>query len=154
MRILFAVQSHKKGVDIPLLQRTWQDRDWSSALHEMGHEVINFNWELETLRDLKRWKKEEKGRLNNELVRLVKKENEKKPIDIVFSASSGRNMLPKTIENIKALGPPIVNFFTDDVNTFHRNEENAPLFTYNWTTQLKAIKNYKRVGASYIYIHL
>lgn len=149
MRVFCSFPTVKVGNDEPF--ESWIDRDFSDALIDLGHQLVKFPWNLPASKGYENWLEKNKEHKNIELINCVKKNHEKKPIDLYLSCNDNRYIFPKTIEEIKDLGILTVNYNCDDVNAFHLLEDVAPHYDYNWTNQLNAIPKYKNISAAYIY---
>ena len=128
-----------------------------NALREMGHNAIKFKWNryFPTKKSWVEWEKKGKHIKNKQLVKEVKKAHEKKKVDLFFSAGDGRYLCAEAIEKIKAFGIPTLNFAPDDVPEllFEKYYRDLVLvYDYNWTVQMGAFKNYKKIGAKFIYV--
>jgi len=151
MRIFSATIDRLKIVDNPL-----RCGHLENALREMGHDVIKFKWNLyfPTKKSRIEWEKKGKYIKNKQLVEEVQKAHEKKKVDLCISTRDGSEMCTEAIEKIKAFGIPTLNFATDDVpeSLFEKYYKDIVLvFDYNWTIQRGAFKNYKKIGAKFIY---
>lgn len=147
-------------------------RDMDSALVEMGHDLVKFTeWSSPSYTPIERkkegerckifpryfspqWAEKEKPRINKKLIEEVKKAHEKRKLDLFMTEVDTRVTYPETIEEIKKLGIPTLNFAHDDIPEPHFMrvcKDLALVFDYNWTIQPGAIKSYKKIGAEVFY---
>lgn len=115
------------------------------ALEEMGHTVFPFREEI-----LK-----ENTNMNKSLINAVKKIHEKKKIDLFICATDLRFTYPESIEKIKKMGIPTLNFAHDDIPEQYfdlRCKDLALQFDYNWTCQRSSFDFYKKIGVDCIYV--
>lgn len=129
----------------------WAERDFKPSLQSLKHEVRQFNWHTPSPHDTPRWLKKYKNMKNKELLADIKKTQEHTKIDLYLGTLDERFIYPETVEKINKLGITTINYQCDDDTAFYLNEELAPLYDYNWTTQPGSFNNYKKIGARYIY---
>jgi len=145
MRIFYAICYRRVG-------GSWVDKNFYPALIDMGHEVIRYDWDPPFHpTQSRRWHRKDKPEMNKILVEKVREANEKEGIDLFFSYFNDRLVYPETIEKIRDMGIPTLNFYFDDTHDFHAVENISPAFDYCWTTSRDAVPKYKEVGAKPIY---
>ena len=136
-------------------------RDMNPALKEMGHDLIESSINLSHDQLLKLGKKvfsaleERRSQNDKELLAKIEKEHKKKKIDLFFSATDIYCTFPETIEKIKKMGIPTLNFVRDDIpESFFMGKckDIALAFDYNWTLQPSAINLYKKIGANVVHV--
>jgi len=57
-----------------------------------------------------------------------------------------------SIEEIKKLGIPVVNFFCDNIREFKKTPIQFKAFDLNWVPEYKALEMYKKARAAYIHL--
>lgn len=128
----------------------WELHNLVQPLIDLGHSVENFDFRSEGYDQYsKEWlgmgrKKE----MNEELLRRVQKAHAHKPIDVFIGYLSDPVIDIEYLMELKSYQIPLINFSCNDVFHFERGlSRTAPIFDLNWTTNLKAIENYKGVHA-------
>ncbi|MCG2719096.1 MAG: glycosyltransferase [Nanoarchaeota archaeon] len=153
MRIFSAVYGLKVHSNFDSME--W-GKHMNTALRRMGHDLIEFDWDINysTKKSRSDWEKKEKYIRNKQLVEKVQKAHEKKKIDLFLSIGREEWACPEGIEKIKKLGLVTLNFVPDDIweTDFMEHYKNLALvYDYNWTIQMNSFKNYTKIGATSIY---
>jgi len=134
--------------------------DFTTALNELGHEVEKFTWDFPGTTwgwGFSKWLRKNKVKRNQELIKAVKRAHEHRKIDLYLTLSDERFIFPETICQIKKLGIPTLNFVTNDgveSEFMKMYKDIAPVFDYNWTIHLRALRSYDKIGAKAVYTPL
>ena len=81
----------------------------------------------------------------------IKKQHQKRGIDLFLSYLYPQQILPSAIREIQDLGIPCVNFFCDHVREFTKVPQEFHNFDLNWVPEYKALKIYQRSKLNYIH---
>jgi len=92
--------------------------------------------------------------MESELLKQIRLEHNKKPIQLFFSYFYNSCISPSIIEEIKRLGIMTVNFYCNNVHQFHLVSEIASTYDYCMVPEKVAMKKYIAIGANPIHIQM
>lgn len=156
MRIFYASGSTPNGA-LPI-SGIWRSNLYG-ALADLGHEVIEFDYDLELLiaasdtrnpRNL-RFVERHRPEASRELVRQVRQAHADASVDLLFSYFSSSCVTPEAIRDVRALGIPTVNWYCNASYQFHLVEEIAPAYDACLVPERYRLDDYRRAGANPIY---
>ncbi|MCX6353013.1 MAG: glycosyltransferase [Bacteroidetes bacterium] len=155
MRIFYA--SHQQGNHNPN-SKTWYNNLYL-PLCDIAKEVVPFDFDLtefalhqdETIPQNAEWLKLNRPMLEEQLLTQIKKENQRKKIDVFFSYFASSYCSKSVIEEIKSLGILTVNWFCNASYQFHLIKDLAPAFDYCLVPEKFRLLDYQNAGANPIY---
>ena len=131
-------------VFIAVRQVNWEKTGLVDSWRELT-DVVHYDWgEQYNQYNRRDWQKTGKYLFNEKLLKMVKIEHLKQPIQIFFSYLSGRSVFPGTIKQISEMGIITINIGLDDTRSFRGkkkrtgwtgNVEIAPAFDICITCQ-------------------
>ena len=142
-----------------LANSTIWDRNLIDPLIDLGHEVIRFDYDLRPFsvhanpaypRDLA-WQMEHRPRLEEELLRQVKRRHSCEGIDLFLSYFWDAHATPATIQEIKRLGVATVNWFCNGSFQLQMVEKLAPAYDYSLVPEKFRLPDYRAMGANPVY---
>ncbi|MBE9005332.1 glycosyltransferase family 1 protein [Fortiea sp. LEGE XX443] len=152
MRIFLSCLQSQRQHPVPAYQ-FWETY-FKNGIEEAQHEWVEakkVDWaeglvylEKEALRE---WR----DRTWNLIISSIKQHHQTKPIDLFLAYLFPKQVEPRAIQEIKALGIPCVNFFCDNVREFTRIPKEFYCFDLHWVPEFKALKMYQQAGLNYIY---
>ena len=139
----------------------WEKTGLVDSWRELA-DVVHYDWGEQYNQYSRRdWQRTGKYLFNEELLKRVKREHLKQPIQIFFSYLSGRSVFPQTIKQISEMGIITINIGFDDTRSFQGkkkrtgwtgNMEIAPAFDICITCQNRSdIVKYLKIGANPIF---
>ncbi len=153
MRIFYAASHSPNSIALPESD-IWRS-NLRSALTELGHEVVDFDYNLEPhFQHLDIEKPEDqqfiaqaRPRLEAALLDQVSRVHQAGKIDLFFSYFYSACVRPEMIEAIRNLGMTTVNFYCNAIHQFHLVSDIAPAYDYCLVPEQAAISKYVAVGA-------
>lgn len=150
LRIFYAV------INNPTL---WYNNFYLSLV-SMGHEIIPFEYNIKALfrkanienQEHRLFVLKNRHKLEQALIKQIKKEHNKKPIDLFFSYFYSSCATPNTIKEIGSLGIPTVNWYCNATHQFHLIKDLAPAYDFCLTPEKERIEDYRRIGANPVYM--
>ncbi|MDC0857711.1 glycosyltransferase [Rickettsiales bacterium] len=153
------------GFDIELAQHLNQsDKDiWTlnirDTLVEMGHEVINFDYNLgEFFQHLEKsmpahveYSNANKEKVVKAFLEQIKRHHKQKPIDILLSYFYDHFMTKEAILEVKKMGIKTLNYNCNASYQLELIEDISPAFDYCLTVETFRHNDYKNIGANPIY---
>jgi spore maturation protein CgeB len=140
--------------------RLWK-HNLFDTLVEMGHEVIPFSrdvtWHLATYQNQMNSRKERdlvlkyKAELQASLLEEIGQENDKAPVDLLFSYFWSDICDPETIVAIKRMGILTVNWYCNASYQFQLVQKLAPAYHHCLVPERMRLDDYSRAGANPIY---
>lgn len=131
---------------------------WKSNLHdplvEMGHEVVLWGEDLLPGYDLDPEAATTvpvRAALSERLVAAVEAAHRARPFDLVLTYLSDGHVVPEAVTRLRELGPPVLNFFCNNVHQFHLVRRIAPRFTACLVPEREALERYRAAGARPIF---
>ena len=129
-------------------------------LVDIGNEVIRFDYDLTPhFRNLDPSKPKHKAfidknrpRLEEELLKQIRRAHLKKPINLFFSYFYSACCSPEVIKEISKMGILAVNWYCNASYQFHLVREIAPAYDYCLVPEKFKFDDYKKVGAHPIYL--
>jgi len=132
---------------------------WINNLYEplvdLGHEVFFLN--IDACRKIfnsKPGTKIFKEKFSNFVLSKFKTENNKTRFDLFFSYFTDSHIYPDTIDIIKNLGVPTLNFSCNNTHQFYLTKEIATKFDYNLHSEKNAGEKFKQIGANAIWFQM
>jgi spore maturation protein CgeB len=155
MRIFYASDS---APNASIKSNLW-DVNLYQPLAELGNEVIKFQYDLKkTFRNAnhidpiqKKFIKKNRPKVSRELLKQIKKEHNKKPIDLFFSYFYDACVLPEVITEIKSMGIKTINWYCNGSYQLDLVSEISPHYDYCLVPEKFRIPDYKKIGANPIY---
>jgi hypothetical protein len=144
MRVFYAVHDHY-----------WEDANLLAGLRDAGREVVRYDPGHafhEALRP--EWTAADRQRVSERLVREVRAEHSRRPLDVFFGYFLKQLVYPEAIREISGLGIPTVNYWCNGAHQFHLVDEISPAFDYCVVTERAALPSYKAVGANPVYLQM
>jgi spore maturation protein CgeB len=147
MRIFYA--SHSSATDTTG-SRIW-DQNLFLPLKNLGHDVVRFDYDLDThIRDP--WlKRHGRGRLERALWKQIQSAHTQNRIDLFFSYFDASMVSATSIRQIRDLGIRTVNWYCNASYQFHKVAPIAAAYDYCLVPEKFRIEDYRRVGAKPIY---
>jgi spore maturation protein CgeB len=142
---------------------SFQSNLWRNNLYQplvdLGHEVVEFHYDLRrTFQNLdpqdpnqKAFVAKNRPRVTKELLRQIKHEHAKKPIDLFFSYFYDACVLPNAIDEIKSMGIKTVNWYCNGSYQLHLVSEIAPHYDWCLVPEKFRLKDYVAMGARPMY---
>jgi spore maturation protein CgeB len=142
-------------------ESTLWKRNLFDSLVDLGHQVIPFSqdvtWHFSKYLNFTTSPEEQalflayKAKLQTALVEEIRREHQRKPIDLFFSYFWSDICEPETIEEIKRLGITTVNWYCNASYQFHLVERLAPAYDYCLVPEKFRLDDYRRAGATPLY---
>jgi hypothetical protein len=128
-------------------------------LRDLGHEVIEFDFDLEPMYANADWHDEKQRRfsdaqrptLDAALLHQVTRQHARQPIDVFLSYFYSTFVSPAVIEEIASLGIVTLNWFCNASYQFDLVSDLAPAFAFSLVPEAFRLDDYVRVGARPIY---
>jgi hypothetical protein len=139
MRIFYAVP-----------RSAWVDLNLRRSLEDMGHELVRFDfpgWPDEADPE---WQRTGKPRTNERLLHAVHSTR----FDLFFGYFYSSVIYSETVDSLRALGVPTVNFSCNNVHQFDLVRDIAPHFDLCWVPEKAALADFESVGARAVRIQL
>lgn len=158
MRIFTAVEASPNAKGLAQ-SRAWE-RNLIHPLQDLGHEVIPFHFDLQPFsvhanpayEEDRAWQEIYRPKLEEALLCQIRDTHKKLGVDLFFSYFWDAHVTPGTIQEIRKMGIPTLNFFSNGSFQLYMVEKIAPAYDYNIMTESFRIDDYKRIGARPIYI--
>lgn len=156
MRIFYASGSTPNGA-LPA-SRIWRSNLYG-ALVDLGHDVIEFDYDLESLiaaantadpRNA-RFIERHRPRASRELVEQIRRAHAQAPIDLFFSYFYSSCATPQAILDVRALGITAVNWYCNASYQLHLVEEIAPAYDACLVPERYRLDDYRKIGANPVY---
>lgn len=136
----------------------WRDNLYLSLL-DLGHDVIEFDYELEPLigkadfnlpghRD---FIDEHRPQAERELLRQIKAAHREAPIQLFFSYFYSSCAQPEIIREIRSMGIVTVNWYCNASYQIHLVQDIAPAYDFCLVPEKFRLEDYRRLGANPIY---
>jgi spore maturation protein CgeB len=156
MRVFYASGSTPNGA-LPA-SRVWRENLFG-ALVDLGHDVVEFDFDLEPLIAAADFADEANARFveewrpvaSRELVAQVREAHAERPLDLFFSYLYSSCVTPDAIREIRAMGITTMNWYCNASYQFRLVEEIAPAFDVCLVPEQYRIDDYRRIGANPIY---
>ncbi len=128
-------------------------------LIKMGHEVITPSFEVgDQYRSAYEYDTEKQLRAreeySNRLVREVCQSHRNKPVEFILTYYSSSHITPDAIDELRRLGPPVINFSCNNAHQFHLVSEISPHFDFCMVPEKQALEKYRSVGANPLHIQM
>ena len=155
LRIFYAAQPGCAGIPGSQL--------WHANLYmplvDLGHEVVPFDYDLmphfqhldPANPESRRFIEENRPKLEAELLRQVRAEHRRQPLDVFFSYFYSACASPETIRAIRKMGICAVNWYCNASYQFHLVGAIAPAYDYCLVPEAYRLNDYRRAGANPIY---
>jgi len=158
MRIFTAVEASPNAKGLAQ-SRAWE-RNLIHPLKDLGHEVIRFDFDLQPFavfanpayEEDRAWQETHRPRLEEALLNQIRKAHKESGLNLFFSYFWDAHVTPETIQEIRKMGIPTLNFFSNGSFQLHMVEKVAPAYDFSIMTESFRIDDYKRMGAHPIYI--
>lgn len=157
LRIFVATDSNPnpKG----LAESSIWERNLLDPLRDLGHEVIRFAYDLRPFSlhanpaypADRAWQAQHRPRLEEELLHQVRQRHNEHGLDLFFSYFWDAHATPGTIQTIRQLGIPTVNWFCNGSFQMHMVEQLAPAYDYCLVPEKFRLPDYRALGANPIY---
>jgi spore maturation protein CgeB len=140
-----------------------QSRIWYKnlylALTDLGHEVVDFKFNLEPLiqnadfnNPIKRsFVDNNRPAAQEELLKQIRQASKEKPIDLFFSYFYSSCITKDTIQEIRSMGIVTINWYCNASYQFNLVSDIAPAYDYCLVPEKYRLDDYKRIGANPIY---
>jgi spore maturation protein CgeB len=129
-------------------------------LLDLGHEVVPFEYDLtrhflqasnptlpEHRANIEAWREQ----LEDELIRQIEAEHQKRPVDLFFSYFYSAFCRPEIIRRIHDLGIVTVNWYCNGSYQFDLVSDIAPAYDFCLVPEKFRLQDYRRIGANPIY---
>ena len=131
-------------------------------LVDLGHEVVEFDYDLRPIfRNLdpsdpaqKTFIDKTRPRTSRELLRQVRREHARKPIDVFFSYFYDACVLPEVIDEIRSLGILALNWYCNASYQLHLVSEIAPHYDWCLVPEKFRLADYVALGARPVYCQM
>jgi hypothetical protein len=138
--------------------RIWR-RNLYDSLVGMGHEVIEFRWDLDhafenidaKIEANRGFIEENRPLLSNELLRQTKISHTHRRVDLFFAYLTDALVLPAVIDTIRSMGIVTLNWYCNASYQFDLVREIAPHFDWCLVPERNRLFYYEAVGARPIY---
>ncbi len=138
--------------------KIWRENLFS-ALMDLGHEVINFDYNLEPLiqhADITNAKHlkfvlANRPEAEREILNQITRAHSEKPIDLFFSYFYSSCITAKSIKAIKAMGIKTINWYCNASYQLDLVSEIAPFYDYCLVPEKFRLQDYIKLRASPIY---
>jgi spore maturation protein CgeB len=155
MRIFYAVP---EAATFAVASRIWR-RNFYDSLAGMGHEVIEFHYDLDhafrridTESEANRTFIEDNRRLlSKELLRQIQDSHSHQRIDLFFAYLTDALVLPAVIDTIRSMGIVTLNWYCNASYQFYLVREIAPHFDWCLVPERNRLSYYEAAGARPIY---
>lgn len=152
MRIFYAAGSRPHG---SLTGSSIWDRNLRSALVSMGHEVIDFDYDLAphyrhadpSRATSARFIAKQRPVLEAALLEQLTRAKETQPIDLFFSYFYAAFARPEVIRTIADMGIVTVNWYCNASYQFDLVSELAPAYSFSLVPEKFRLEDYRSVGA-------
>jgi hypothetical protein len=123
--------------------------------------VRHYDWAPEFDHKAKGWHRGPKRRMNEALLGRVRRWIDEEGVDVAFCYLSGENVYPETVDELVALGVPMVNLALNDKESFVGRIRNGQAmgardicryFHLCWTSTADALEKYCVEGAVPLYL--
>jgi spore maturation protein CgeB len=129
------------------------------ALVQLGHDVVEFDFDLTPfyghadplVSGTAKFVAINRGTLENELLRQVRRAHAEKPLDVLFTYFYSAFARPQVIREITATGITTVNWYCNASYQFHLVSEIAPAYSFCLVPERFRLDNYREVGAHPVY---
>lgn len=156
MRIFYASGSTPNGA-LPA-SAIWRENLYG-ALVDLGHDVIEFDYDLEPLiaaADMtdsrnRRVVERHRAHASHELLEQVRRAHIEERIDLFFSYFYSSCATPQAILDIRALGIKAVNWYCNASYQLHLVEEIAPAYDACLVPESYRLDDYREIGANPVY---
>ncbi|PLX85732.1 MAG: hypothetical protein C0617_03370 [Desulfuromonas sp.] len=155
MRIFYAADT---SPNIAFHSNLWRDNLFLSLV-DLGHDVVEFDFDFrETFQRINTsdprhssFIKKNRGKVSEELLKQIKIEHAKKPLDLFFSYFYDACIWPEVIDEIRSMGIKTVNWFCNGSYQIHLVKEISPHYDWCLVPEKFRIEDYKKMGANPIY---
>lgn len=142
---------------------SFQSQLWRNNLYlplvDLGHDVWEFDYDLrETFQNLdpsvpeqKAFIKQNRPKVTEELLKQVKAAHALKPLDLFFSYFYDACVLPRAIDEIRAMGIKTVNWYCNGSYQLHLASEISPHYDWCLVPEKFRLKDYREMGARPVY---
>ena len=152
MRIFYASDTTPNSF---INSNIWKNNLYSPLI-DLGHEVIEFKYNLrKTFQNLnpvdplqKKFIKKNRPKVSMELLKQIKIEHKKNPIDLFFSYFFDACILPETIGEINSLGIKTINWYCNASYQLNLVSEISPQYDYCLVPEKFRLNDYKAIGAN------
>jgi len=156
LRIFYASGSTPNGA-LPA-SGIWRSNLYGSLV-DLGHDVIEFDYDLEPLiaaantNDPRnhRFVERHRPRASAELVKQVMRAHAEAPLDLFVSYFYSSCATPKAVMDIRALGIPAINWYCNASYQLHLVAEIAPAYDACLVPERYRLDDYRMIGANPIY---
>jgi spore maturation protein CgeB len=124
----------------------WVRHNLLATLVANGHEVVTWDWGTGWPAASSDWVAR-RERIGRALARFARQQHRKQPFDLVFCYLYATAVGPETVQELRLLGAPVVNFSCNNVHQFDLVAEIAPHFDLCVVPERAALDAYRRVGA-------
>jgi len=157
MRIFYAANDSAEATGLRG-SRTWYYNLYL-PLVDIGNEVIRFDYDLNPhFQNLdpsspkdKTFIDENRPKLEEELLKQIKRVHSKKPIALFFSYFYDACCSPEVIKEISRMGIVTMNWYCNASYQFHLVDKIAPAYDCCLVPEKFRLEDYKRIGANPIY---
>jgi hypothetical protein len=144
VRIVYAVENHY-----------WEDMNLLDGLRQVGHEVVvhrpgyPFHQALSPS-----WTAADRQRVSERLVDAVRREHQRRPVDVLFGYLLNQLVYPEAIREISDMGILTMNYWCNGAHQFYLVDEISPAFDVCIVTERAALPSYEAVGAHAVYLQM
>jgi spore maturation protein CgeB len=144
VRIVYAVENHY-----------WEDMNLLDGLRQVGHEVVvhrpgyPFHQALSPS-----WTAGDRQRVSERLVDAVRREHQRRPVDVLFGYLLNQLVYPEAIREISDMGILTMNYWCNGAHQFYLVDEISPAFDVCIVTERAALPSYEAVGAHAVYLQM
>jgi spore maturation protein CgeB len=133
------------------ISRIRENKTWYRNLYEpmvdIGCDVILFPAE-KAFSAMRSKNKEKVAEVSDELLKTIKKEHTKKPIDLFFAYLMDNCIDSQVILEIKKMGIPTCNFSCNNIHQFYLTENLSKKFDLNLYAEKEAKQSFDSIGAT------
>lgn len=138
--------------------KLWRDNLYL-PLVDLGHDVIEFDYDLEpliaradfNLPGNRQFINEHRPFAEEELLRQIKAAHNKEPVQLFFSYFYSSCVRPEVIREIRAMGITTINWYCNASYQIELVRDIAPAYNYCLVPEKFRLDDYKRLGANPIY---
>lgn len=160
MRIFYAASHSPNSSDLPESD-IWRN-NLRSALVDLGHEIVDFDYDLEPHfqhldidnPDDQRFIALARPRLEAELLSQVADAHQTGGVDLFFSYFYSACVRSEVIRSIKSFGITTANFYCNAIHQFHLVSDIAPAYDFCLVPESAAISKYRAVGANPVHMQM